>query len=118
MKSLYDPLGGSEGIRGIADDLVSFHLQNPKISSRSATSDVEVLKNAAATFFIAGSGGPQVYKGKDMLSAHRGMNINEVEFMAVLDDALIALDKHGVGQREKEEVLLILYSMRGDVIGG
>jgi len=36
--------------------------------------------------------------------------------MAVLDDVLEAMDKNGIGQREKEEVLFILYSMRGDVI--
>lgn len=51
-----------------------------------------------------------------MLSAHKGMNIDAEEFIAVLDDALEAMAKNHVGQREQEEVLFILYSMRRDII--
>lgn len=44
------------------------------------------------------------------------MNIDDSEFVATLDDALKALEKNGVGQREKEEVLYILYSMKANVV--
>ena len=63
-----------------------------------------------------GTGGPQVYEGQDMLSAHKGMNISNDEFVAVLDDAMEALEKNGIGQREKEEVLSIFFSMKGDIV--
>ena len=116
MTSLYERLGGTEGITAIASDLVDLHLGNPRIAPRYVDSDVAAVKHAAATFFIAGSGGPDVYEGKDMLSAHKGMNIDNDEFMAVLDDAMGALDKNGIGQREKEEVLFILYSLKGDIV--
>jgi hemoglobin len=33
-----------------------------------------------------------------------------------LDDALAALTQNGVGQREQEEVLFALYSMRSQVV--
>lgn len=49
---------------------------NAAISSRFNGSDVGSIKNAAATFFIAGAGGPDVYKGKDMLAPHKAMNIS------------------------------------------
>ena len=51
-----------------------------------------------------------------MLDAHKGMNISALEFMAVLDDAMNALDSNNIGQREKEEVLFILHSMRAEII--
>ena len=114
--SLYERLGGTEGITRIAGDLVDIHLANPAIATRFADSDVDKLKHGAATFFISGTGGPNVYEGKDMLATHKGMNISAHEFMAVLDDALEALQKNGIGQREQEEVLFVLYSMRGDVV--
>lgn len=114
--SLYERLGETEGITKIASDLVDLHMANPAISTRFANSDPNKIKNAAATFFIGGTGGPNVYKGKDMLAAHKGMNIAASEFMAVLDDALEALQKNNVGQREQEEVLFILHSMRSQVI--
>lgn len=117
MTTLYERLGGSDGITAIAEDLVDLHLDNPAISARFADSDPDKLKRAAADFFITGSGGPAVYQGKDMLTAHRGMNISPAEFLAVLDDALLALDRHDVGQREREEVLSVFYGMKPDIVG-
>ena len=114
--SLYERLGDTEGITKIASDLIDIHMANPRIAPRYANSDVAKVKNGAATFFITGTGGPDVYKGEDMLATHKGMNIDSGEFMAVLDDALAALDMNNVAQREKEEVLYILYGMKSDVV--
>jgi len=114
--SLYERLGGTEGITQIACDVVDNHMLNDLIKCRFEESDIDALKNAAATFFIAGTGGPDVYKGKDMLAAHKGLNISAEEFMSVLDDSLDALEKNNIGQREQEEVLFTLYSMRAHVV--
>lgn len=115
-KSLFERLGGIVGITNIANDVVDSHLVNKTIATRFSESDIPKLKNAAATFFITGTGGPEVYKGKDMLAAHKGMNISAMEFMAVLDDALLALKKNNIEQREQEEVLFALYSMRSQIV--
>jgi hemoglobin len=116
VSNLYERLGGTAGITAIADDLIDIHLRNPRIAPRYVGSDVAAVKHAAATFFIAGTGGPNVYEGKDMLTAHTGMNIDDAEFVAVLDDAMAALEKNGIGQREKEEVLFILYGMKPEIV--
>ena len=116
--SLYERLGGTEGITQIADDVVETHLANPRIAPRYAKTDVVAIKKTVAEFFITGTGGPDVYKGMDMVAAHAGMNIDAAEFVAVLDDALAALNKNNVGQREQEEVLYTLYSMKGDIVFG
>jgi hemoglobin len=96
--------------------VVDIHVANPRIAPRYAASDLDKVKNGAATFFIQVSGGPSVYEGQDMLATHKGMNIDNDEFVAVLDDALEALEKNGIGQREKEEVLAFFYSLKGDVV--
>ena len=114
--SLYERLGGTEGVTQLAYDVVANHAGNPAISRRFADTDLNKVKKAAASFFIAGSGGPSVYEGKDMVSVHKGMNIGNDEFMAVLDDAMTALEKNNVGQREREEVIYILLSLKGDVV--
>jgi len=44
------------------------------------------------------------------------MNISTNEFMAVLDDALDAMNKNNVGHSEQEEVLFVLYSMRSEIM--
>lgn len=115
-QSLFERLGGETGIKQIANDLVDNHLTNTKISMRFADTDVENLKHLATTFMISGTGGPNVYQGKDMIGAHKGLNISPSEFMAVLDDALNAMEKNNIGIQEQQEILYILYSMRGEVV--
>ncbi len=44
------------------------------------------------------------------------MNIGGAEFVAALDDAMEALDKNGIAQREKEEVLFFLYGPKNEVM--
>lgn len=51
-----------------------------------------------------------------MIETHKGMNIDASEFIAVLDDALKAMDLNNIPQREQEEVLFVLYSMKPDVV--
>lgn len=115
-KSLYERLGGTEGITQIANDLVDIHLVNPVIAPRFSGSDPEQLKKGAATFFISATGGPQVYEGKDMLETHKGLNISSHEFLSTLDDVLTTLKKNNVGQREQEEALFAVYSMKPEIV--
>ena len=115
-ESLYERLGGADNVKKIADLLVENHLSNPAISTRFESVDTGKLKMLANAFIAAGTGGPNNYQGRDMLTTHKGMNISAAEFMAVLDDALNALSSNGVGQPEQEEMLYILYSMRADVV--
>ena len=116
IASLFERLGGNTGITAIAGDLVDNHLRNQAIANRFCETDIAALKNTAAAFIISGTGGENLYQGKDMVSVHKGMNISAIEFMAVLDDALSALEKNNIGQREQEEMLFILYSMRSQVV--
>lgn len=117
--SLYERLGGARGIAAIVDDIVALHLANPLIKTRfaSVTPDrIPAFKKTVCDFFGAGSGGPEVYTGKDLVTAHKGMNINEQELVAAIDDIVAALDRNGVGQTEKNEVVAILYSLKDQVL--
>jgi hemoglobin len=70
----------------------------------------------ACAFFGAGSGGPEAYVGKDMRTAHKGMNISEQEYLTVMDDIVGALDKNKMGEDTKKDVIAILYSLKGEII--
>ena len=116
-QSLYERLGGTEGIEKIANDTVENHLKNPRIVSRYVNSDLDKAKRNLADFVITGTGGPNVYKGQEMVPTHKGMNISDNEFMAAVDDVMAALTQSGIGDREKGEMLFILYSLRPEVVG-
>ena len=114
--TLYDRLGGRPGIEAIVADIWNNHVSNPLIAKRYANSDPANVKRLVTEMCCAGFGGPETYTGKDMIAAHKGMNINDTEFVAVCDDVLKALDKNNVGKRERDEILCILYSLKGDVV--
>lgn len=70
----------------------------------------------AKAFFAHGaSGGTLPYEGKAMTEAHRGMNISEQEFLAVVDDILDALVQHGIDDGTRNDVLGILYALKGAI---
>ena len=114
--SLYERLGGEEKIRAIATDIFDTHAANPLIKARYVDSNRDEVIRIVTEFICAGTGGPQEYTGKNMLDTHRGMNINDTEYMAVIDDIMLALDKNGVGDREKQEMLMIAYSLRPEIV--
>jgi len=116
--SLYERLGGEEKIRPMVADLLALHKRNPAISTRYAVakkSDAEII-DLVVDLLCFGTGGPQEYKGLDMKTAHTGMNCSEAEFVAVLDDLLVAMEKHEVGEVEKAEVLAMNYALKDEIV--
>ena len=119
--SLYQRLGEIKGITTLVNDVVDLHMANPDVSPRflpfkDQPERLAIIKKHTVDFFCAGAGGPQEYGGRDMVTTHKGMNISEQEFLAVVDDILAAMDKNNFGETEKKDVLAILYSLKGGVI--
>lgn len=114
--SLYERLGRRDGIARITSTLIQKHLANPLVNARFRVADIDRLELHAIEFFCAGCGGPETYTGRDMLATHKGMNISEQEFVSVVDDAMAALDAHEVDPATRNEVLSILWSLKGQVL--
>ena len=115
--SLYERLGRREGITRITRDLIQIHLANPLVKTRFENiEDPARFERRAVEFFCAGSGGPETYSGRDMVSTHRGMNISEQEFITVVDDAMAALEKNGIDLPTRNDVLAIFWSLKGEVV--
>lgn len=115
--SLYDRLGRFEGITRIVHDVMDAHLANPVIAPRfQASKDLDHAKKMAVEFFCAGCGGPEAYTGRDLVVAHKGMNVSEQEYMAAMDDILQALEKNDIDPGTRGDVTAVLYSLKGQVI--
>ena len=116
-KSLYERIGGKEKVKAIVEDIWNNHAKNPIVKDRFAGSDPSYVKKRVFEIFAVATGATDVeYKGMDMKAAHKGMNINEMEFNAVVDDVLAACAMHKVAQQEQNEVLAILWSVRKDIV--
>lgn len=120
-KSLFERLGGRQGISSIVDNTVENHMSNTAVNARflpllDNPEHLALIKKHTIDFFITGSGGPNVYQGKDMVTAHTGMNISPAEYMHVVDDIFMALDKNAIDADTKKDVLSILWSLKGMII--
>ena len=107
----------AERIAAVVDEALDRHAVNPMLAPRFRGKDLPRLKQLGTQFFCAGSDGPQGYEGRDLRTAHTGMNVNEQELVAAIDDFVAALQSQGVAAPEVNEVVSILYSMKGDVLG-
>lgn len=122
QQSLYERLGSTEGITSIVDDVIAEHLSNPIIKDTfvpylDQPERFAKIRQHTIDFFCAGSGGPVEYSGRDMPATHTGMNISAAEYMAVMDDIMTTLEKHKIDQQSKSEVLMILWTLRGMIMG-
>ncbi len=119
--TLFERLGGRSGISLLVDDTVDAHMKNPAINARflpflQDPAQLAKIKQHTVEFFIAGSGGPAAYPGRDMVTTHAGMNISPIEYMHAIDDIFIALDKQSIPDNTKKDVLSILWSLKGMII--
>jgi hemoglobin len=119
--SLFERLGGSAGINALVEEIVALHMENPVIRSRfrpylDTPEKLSITKQHLCAFLEAGSGGSAQYSGRDMRAAHRGMNINEAEYVAALDDILASMRKRGIDADTQKDVLAIAYSLKGEIL--
>ena len=118
--SLYKRLGGREGIALVVGDFVGNMAADPRVNERfkgMQPAAVEKLKSNLADQICDATGGPCSYLGRDMRTVHTGMNITDAEFSALVEDLVKALDKKGVGAKEKSELLALLAPMKPDIVG-
>ena len=115
-ETLFQRLGGTPRIAAVVDDALDRHAVNPLLEPRFRGKDLPRLKALATQFFSMGTGGPGHYEGRDLRTAHAGMNINEQELVASIDDIVAALQGLGIGATEVGEVVAILYSLKGEVL--
>ena len=116
-QTLFQRLGGKDAIVAVVDDFVGNVAGDARINGRFASTNIPRLKQMLVDQICAGTGGPCTYSGRDMKSAHAGMNISDAEFGALVEDLIKSLDKFKVPEKEKKDLLAILGPMKGDIVG-
>src|SRR6202165_6052858 len=112
QKSLYDRLGGQGAITAVVDDFVGNVAADNRINKFFAKADVPRLKRNLVDQICQGTGGPCVYTGKDMKTAHKGMGITDADINALVEDLVKTLNKFNVPAREQGEFLGILGPLK------
>jgi len=117
QKSLYERLGGKDAITAVVDDFVGNVAGDKRINGFFAKADIPHLKRNLVDQICSATGGPCVYTGKDMRTAHKGMGITDADFNALVEDLTKSLNKFNVPAKEQGELLGILGPLRTQIVG-
>ena len=115
--SLYDRSGGEDGLAAIVDEFVGAVQADDRVSVFFTRTNIPRFKLLLADQLCAAAGGPCVYTGKDMKTAHHGLHITDSQFDAMQDDFMRSLTARGVPAPAQQEWRAIFAAMRGDIVG-
>ena len=122
-QSLYTRLGGNTAIDTVVAVFINNVAADPQINFFFApvladTSGVRyrLLRQNLVQQICMVTGGPCLYMGKDMRTAHGGMSITAAQFNALVNDLVTAMTTLAVPQTEQNELLAILGPLCGDIV--
>ncbi|MBS0201823.1 MAG: group 1 truncated hemoglobin [Planctomycetes bacterium] len=120
--SLYDRLGGVYSIAAVIDDFIDRIMDDPRLNANPKVDEAHHRVSRAGFKYLVteqlcwAAGGPQKYTGRSMRDSHSHLNITAGEWTAFLDDLQQTFDKFGVPTPERQEILAIINSTRGDIV--
>jgi hemoglobin len=118
--SLYKRLGGYDALAAVTDDFIGRLATDPKegrfFVGLSTDSKVRVRQHVV-DFLCVATGGPCKYTGRDMATAHTGLNITEDDWTISVKALTDTLNKFKVPAREQGEVIGAIAGLKSKIVG-
>lgn len=117
--SLYKRLGGYDAIAAVTDDFVGQLVSHPTLGKFFAGHGMDSkmkIRQRVVEKICAATGGPCYYTGRDLKTAHAGLGITEADFDMAGKMLAATLDKFKVPAKEKDELMALVVSLKGDVV--
>lgn len=118
--TLYQRLGGYDALAAVTDDFIGRLIGDPQLARffTGLSNDSKVrIRQHVVDFLCVATGGPCKYTGRDMKTAHTGLNITENDWNLTVKHLTETLDKFKVPDRERNEVLQAIGAQKGDIVG-
>lgn len=119
-QSLYERLGGYDGISAFAIDLLP-RLQGDERLGRfwqyRGSDGIAREKQLLIDFLSHNAGGPLYYTGRDMLTTHKGMGITEADWENFLGHAGATMAALNIEKQEGDDVVAFVLSLKGEIVG-
>ncbi len=118
-KSLYERVGGYDALAAVVDDFVGRLVADKQFEKFFVGHSIDSKKRIRQHIldqFCAATGGPCVYTGRDMKTSHAGLGITEADWNAAAKHLTASLDKFKVQEKEKNEILAFVTSLKKDIV--
>ena len=119
QKSLYERLGGYDGITAFTNDLLPRLKADPQLGrfwQNRGEDGMAREKQLLIDFLCSCAGGPMYYTGRDMKLSHKGMKISESDWSIFLNHAGATMKALQVPQKECDDVAAFVLSLKDDII--
>jgi hemoglobin len=119
QKSLYERLGGYDGLTTFANDLLprlQADTQLGRFWQNRGDDGLAREKQLLIDYLCSVTGGPVYYTGRDMITTHKGMKINEADWNIFLDHAGATMKSLQVPKQECDEVVAFVLTLRKDIV--
>jgi len=114
--SLYDRLGGEDGVSAFIGETIDLTAGDPELGRSFAKVNLDRVKRLLVEQICALTGGGCVYSGDSMSDVHAGLGLTERDMYGLVEILREAMERRGVGIRERNELLAILAPMKRDVV--
>jgi hemoglobin len=118
-RTLYERLGGYDAIAAVANDLLPRLQGDPRLArywQHRGEDGMRREKQFLIDFLCSSAGGPLLYTGRDMKTAHRGMRIDERDWSAFLGHLTATLEAFRVPAAERDAVVAFVQSTKSDIV--
>jgi hemoglobin len=119
QKSLYERLGGYDGITGFANNLLPRLQADPQLGrfwQNRGDDGIAREKQLLIDYLCASAGGPMYYTGRDMKTSHKGMKISESDWSIFLQHAGATMEALHVPKQECDEIVAFVSSLKADIV--
>ena len=116
--SLYLAWGGKAGIRGVMDDFVLRLKNDARIAAFFKETNGEHLAGQLTEQLCQLAGGPCVYEGPDMKTAHAEMGVRRADFNALVEQLQASMAAKGIPFAAQNRMLALLAPMHRDIVSG
>ncbi len=113
---LFQDLGGRPGITRFADRAVDLYMADPRLTAYFDNINPDWLKPRFAAYLCREAGGGCLYRGRAMAAAHKGLQINEAAFNAVVEDLQQAMRESGIAFATQNRLLAHLAPMEREIV--
>ena len=116
--SLYKRLGGYDAIAAVVDNFVPRLVKDAMLARYFVHSENTLMhiRQLVVDQLCWATGGPCVYIGRDMKTAHKGLGISGAEWDTAVKHLTATLDHFKVPAKEKDELMKIAASLRADIV--
>jgi hemoglobin len=114
--SLYDRLGGRDGIRAVVDEFYDRLLADEEIGAFFEDTDMESLKRHQTDHLVEAAGGPAEYTGPPIRDAHLHVPFTEAHIERAVEHLEASLDAFDVPADDAAAVIGAVTRFEADLL--